>query len=131
MKKKDIKREIYKLRKERHLLETHCLGIGLQLPLWLTNRYVKCGKKKCKCNKGALHGPFTYVSFKKGKRLYYRYIRRENLNEIKQYIINYQSFQEKIARLNEINKKIIVLLKERQKNNLLPIPEWIKEKKRK
>ena len=80
---------------------------------------------RCKCNKGKLHGPFTYVSFKKGKRVYYRYISSKRLNEIRQYINNYHFFQEKIARLNEINRKITVLLKESQRNNLLPIPEWI------
>jgi len=131
MREEDIKREIYRLRKERQLLETHCLGIGLQLPLWLSIRYVRCGKKGCKCNKGKLHGPFTYVSFKKGSRAYYRYISPERINKIRQYINNYHSFQEKIARLNEINRKITVLLKESQRNNLLPIPKWIREKKRK
>lgn len=129
MRKEDIKRRIYKLRKERQLLETHCFGIGLQLPLWLSVRYVRCGKEGCKCNKGELHGPFSYVSFKKGSRVCYRYISSERVNRIRQYINNYHSFQKKIARLNEINREIIILLKENQKNNLLPIPKWIKEKK--
>jgi hypothetical protein len=115
MGEEDIKREIYRLRNERQLLETHCLGIGLQLPLWLSIRYVRCGKKGCKCNKGKLHGPFTYVSFKKGSRVYYKYISSKRLNEIRQYINNYHFFQEKVARLNEINRKITVLLKESQK----------------
>jgi len=62
MEKEEIKRRIYKLRKERELLERHCLGIGKQLPLWLSVRYVRCGKKGCKCNKGQLHGPFNYFA---------------------------------------------------------------------
>ena len=131
MEKEEIKRRIYKLRKERHLLERHCLGIGKQLPLWLSVRYVRCGKKGCKCNKGKLHGPFNYVSFKEKGRVYYRYISSKKMNKIRKYISNYQSFQEKIARLNEINREIITLLKKSQKNNLLPIPKWIKERKRK
>jgi len=131
MEKEEIKRRIYKLRKERELLERHCLGIGKQLPLWLSVRYVRCGKKGCKCNKGQLHGPFNYVSFKEKGRVYCRYISSKKMNKIRKYISNYQSFQEKIARLNEINREIITLLKKSQKNNLLPIPKWIKEGKRK
>ena len=129
MKEEEIKKRIYKLRKERQLLETHCLNIGLQLPLWLSIRYVRCGKRGCRCNEGKLHGPFSYVIFKKGDRVYWRYISQDKLKKIRKYIDNYRTFQEKISRINEINKEIVNLLKESQRKKLLSIPRWIKKKK--
>ena len=130
MEKEEIKKQIYKLRKERQLLETHCLSIVSQMPLWLSIRYTKCGKKGCKCMKGEMHGPFSYVSFKEGEKLHYRYISGKRLRKIRQVINNYHNFQEKVARINAIHAEIISLLKKDQKNNLLPIPKWIIEKKK-
>ncbi len=37
-----IKQSIYKLRKERHLLETHLLNTGRQMAVWLSYRYTYC-----------------------------------------------------------------------------------------
>jgi len=129
MKKEEIKRRVYKLRKERQLLETQCLAIGKQLPMWLSIRYTKCWKKGCKCMKGEQHGPFSYVSFKEKGELHYRYLGGKKLKKVKRYLENYHSFQRKISLLNKIHQKLIFLLKESQKENLLPIPKWIKEKK--
>ena len=131
MEKEEIKKQIYKLRKERQLLEAHCLSIVSQMPLWLSIRYTKCGRKGCKCMKGKMHGPFSYVSFKEGGKLHYRYISGKRLRKIRQGIDNYHSFQKKVARLNAIHEEIISLLKKNQKNNLLPIPKWIMIKKKK
>jgi hypothetical protein len=50
--------------------------------------------------------------------VYYRYIGPERINKKRQYINNYHFFQGKIARPNENNREITVLLKESQRNNL-------------
>lgn len=46
---------------------------------------VKCGKKKCKCNKGKLHGPYWYAYQWDGKKLASTYIGKilqlENKNQ--------------------------------------------------
>jgi len=78
---------------------------------------------------GKLHGPFTYISFKKKGRLCYRYFPAQKTASLRGPIANYRSFQTKIARLNKIHQEIITLLKESQKSNLLPIPQWLKTKK--
>jgi hypothetical protein len=121
MGKTELSRRIYKLKKERQLVEAHCLSLGAQLPLWLSLRYTKCGKKVCKCLKGEPHGPFTYLSFKKKGKLCYRYISARKLAPLRQGIANYHAFQEKLARLNKIHSELLFLLKENQKNNLLPL----------
>lgn len=30
---------------------------------WLEQRMVKCGRKTCRCAKGILHGPYTYLAY--------------------------------------------------------------------
>ncbi|HEY9624401.1 MAG TPA: DUF6788 family protein [Crinalium sp.] len=57
------------LKKGREVLETLKAGkITYQL------EKVKCGKKKCKCNKGKLHGPYWYAYSWNGKKLTSTYI---------------------------------------------------------
>jgi hypothetical protein len=55
-------REVIEQKKER--------GISYQL------EKVKCGKKKCKCAEGALHGPYWYAYWRDGKRVKSKYIGR-------------------------------------------------------
>ena len=90
MKKGDIKREIYRLRKERQLLETHCLGIGLQLPLWLSIRYVRCGKEGAIIikYKGKGHSA-TSFNFLNMKNIILKFVKK-NLNILKSIV--YQGF---------------------------------------
>jgi len=58
--------------KGREVLETRCVGkITYQL------EKIKCGKKKCKCNKGKLHGPYWYAYSWNGKKLTSKYIGKE------------------------------------------------------
>jgi hypothetical protein len=38
------------------------------------NEKVRCGKKRCKCNRGALHGPYWYAYQRKGGKMTSRYI---------------------------------------------------------
>jgi hypothetical protein len=36
--------------------------------VWHQREYVRCGKRRCKCNMGALHGPYWYAYHWKEKR---------------------------------------------------------------
>jgi hypothetical protein len=57
------------LKKGREIIETRRAGkVTYQL------EKVKCGKKKCKCNKGKLHGPYWYAYSWNGKKLASTYI---------------------------------------------------------
>jgi lysyl-tRNA synthetase class I len=57
------------LKQGREVLETRSAGT-------VTYRLekVKCGKKKCKCAKGKLHGPYWYAYHWNGKKLASTYI---------------------------------------------------------
>lgn len=56
-------REVIERRVER--------GVSYQL------ERVKCGKKKCKCARGELHGPYWYAYWREGKRVKSKYIGKE------------------------------------------------------
>lgn len=57
------------LKKGREVVETHSAG-----KVTYRRELVKCGKKKCKCNKGKLHGPYWYSYSWNGKKLSSTYI---------------------------------------------------------
>ena len=129
MDKQRIKTIIYNLRKERQFLETHLLNICKQMPVWITQQYTYCKKGNCKCTKGHPHGPFHYLFFKEGDKVIHRYLPKDKLPQIAQLANSYRTYNEKLARLNKINKQIDTLLREKQKSNLVSIPKWIKKKK--
>lgn len=124
-----IKQPIYKLRKERQLLETHLLNTGRQMAVWLSYRYTYCRKGNCKCTKGRPHGPFYYLAFKKKGKIAYRYLPTKRVSQIKPLVERFKNYTVKLAKLNKINREIDTLLRIHQKNNLVPIPLWLKKKK--
>jgi len=81
--------------------------------------------------RGLPHGPFYYLFYKEEEKIYHRYLPQGKLREIEKFAISYKVYNERMARLNKINEEIERHLRIHQKNNLLPIPEWIREKKRK
>jgi hypothetical protein len=63
------------LKKGREVVETLRMGTTMY-----RLEKVKCGKKKCKCSKGNLHGPYWYSYHWNGKKLTSSYIGK-TLNE--------------------------------------------------
>lgn len=64
--------EALPLKKGREVLERRKAGrVTYQL------EKVKCGKKKCKCSKGKLHGPYWYSYSWNGKKVISSYIGKE------------------------------------------------------
>jgi hypothetical protein len=63
------------------------------LPGQVEKRFVKCGKQRCKCSKGKLHGPYFYHRTWDGDKHEKRYIK---LSEVKKTAIacaNYRELQ--------------------------------------
>lgn len=67
--KQEVVPEVIPIKKGREVVET-CSTDGATYRLEM----VKCGKKKCKCNKGKLHGPYWYAYHWDGKKLSSTYI---------------------------------------------------------
>ena len=124
-----VKRGVSLLRKERNLLETHCLNAAKQMAVWLSLQYTYCKKGNCKCTKGLPHGPHHYLSFKVKGKVCHRYLPTGKVSQIKPLANNFKAYWERLARLNKINREVDTLLRLHQKNNLVPIPLWLKKKK--
>ena len=90
MEDREIRQRVSRLRQERRLVEEHCLSIGEQMGLWVSQRYTRCGKAGCKCMRGEGHGPFWYGSYKEGGRLTCRYLGAERLKKIRHAVENYR-----------------------------------------
>jgi len=127
----EIKRVIYRLRKERQLVETYLLNTGKQLAVWITRQYTYCKKGNCKCLRGYPHGPFYYLFYQEGDNICHRYLPEEKLKQIEKFTHCYKVYNQQMARMNKINEEIERHLRIHQRNNLLPIPGLIREKKRK
>jgi hypothetical protein len=130
MNKEEIRSAIYRLREERRRIETILLNTARQLPVWITSQYTYCKKGNCKCTRGQPHGPFYYVFFKKANKVVHRYLPEKKLDSISAQVNAYKGYNQRIARINKINKEIEDLLKQHQKNNLQEVPKWITEKKK-
>src|ERR1044071_5229395 len=47
-------------------------------------RYVKCGRSNCKCARGELHGPYTYVRTYRGGKRRRVYVRSNKVSALKE-----------------------------------------------
>ena len=128
--REEIRIAIYRLQKERRRIERIRLNTARQLPVWITSQYTYCKKGNCKCTRGEPHGPFYYVFFKKAGKVMHRYLPEKKLDSISAQANAYRGYNQRLARINKINKEIEGLLRQHQKNNLQEIPKWITEKKK-
>lgn len=42
----------------------------------VVKKWKKCGKKNCRCAQGDLHGPYLYLQWREGNRVYQEYLGR-------------------------------------------------------
>jgi hypothetical protein len=72
--------------------------------------YRKCGKKKCRCSKGHLHGPYSALSINKNGRQKIVMLKKAGDPGIQKKAKRYKHFQETLARIRKINREIDYLL---------------------
>ncbi len=71
----------------------------------LFKRYVKCGKRHCRCKEGELHGPYFYFSYIKDKKIYQIYIPKSKVKEVKRKLKNYDNLIRFFEEMNFLNVK--------------------------
>lgn len=109
MNSRKIRRRIGALEKERKKVLKKVLYPRRMMAGGLTERWLKCGKLYCHCQRGELHGPYYYLSLRERGKPRSIYLGRGDRREVK-LLRYYQEFQRGIARLNAINREIIKLL---------------------
>jgi hypothetical protein len=45
-------------------------------------RFVRCGRVNCKCAKGELHGPYTYVRTYRGGKRWRKYVKNDDVSAL-------------------------------------------------
>jgi len=80
----------------------------------LIERYVTCGNPACKCARGERHGPMWYLSVTLGPgRTTGGTIPPQQLEQVRQWIANYQKVKQHLEGISEINREL--LRRERQR----------------
>lgn len=105
-----IRKQISLAISKRAELEKQLLNSRYKMAIGsLIRRYVACGAPGCKCAKGAKHGPFLYLNkIIDGKNIQ-SYVNKKNIKLIKA-LERYKVFQQNIAQVRILNKKINDLL---------------------
>ena len=73
----------------------------------LRERYVRCGKPGCHCQKGKGHGPFLYLSVSVGAgKTVQITIAFEDRGLAERYVRNYQRLQKLLEEVSDLNREL-------------------------
>ena len=120
----DLRQQIVRLRQERAELEDSLFRPGrmIRASLVLIPNY--CGKKDCRCKRGESHGPYPYLSERKGGKTRMTYVKRGEVPKITQRAAEYVRYQKGLARLTKINHRIRSLLETLRDLNCQDVDEY-------
>ena len=106
----DLRCQIVRLRQERAHLENSLFRPKRMIRASLVLIPNVCGKKKCRCKRGEPHGPYPYLSERKGGKTRMTYVKQADLPEVQKRAAEYLRFQQGLARLTKINRTVRSLL---------------------
>lgn len=64
------------------------------LPGTVVTQWVRCGRRNCKCARGALHGPYHYRFWWEGRRRYKAYVRKSTVDSVRSACDAYRTKQD-------------------------------------
>jgi len=97
-----------KLKKKREKLIKRLPGLDTIVRGTLRKVFAPCGKKKCKCKKGFLHGPYYYLAVTtKGKTNIYYLPTKQMAKKTEKAIEQYNKLWAGLCKISEINIKLI------------------------
>ncbi len=67
----------------------------------------RCGKEGCRCTRGELHGPYTYLSVRAGRRSRLLYIPAELAEEVDRRVELTDKIQAALAEISAINLELL------------------------
>jgi len=101
-----VKKKIYFLEKQRQKTLRYLLNPKNMIAGSIYETYKKCGNKNCRCAKGKLHGPFSYLSRKEDGTTKLTFVRRADEVSIEEHAKNYRKYTKAMANLGKLNLKI-------------------------
>ncbi len=106
-----IRKKIYLLEEQRKKTLAYLLNPQDMVEGSIYTAYKRCGNKRCRCAKGNLHGPFSYLSRRVEKKTKLTFIRKDDEDAVTKGAKNYRKYTRAMARLGKLNKKIYDNLK--------------------
>ena len=119
-----IRKKIRDLSLERFKLEMQLVqGLSRKKLLYgsVVKKYKACNKKGCKCTKGALHGPFYYLTYKQDGKTKMVFIKKNMWESWIKLNNNYRGWRKLRADITKINKEILTLLDEIEAQNTVSL----------
>lgn len=106
-----IRKNIHFLEQQRKKALSYLLNPQDMVEGSIYTVYKKCGNKRCRCAKGDLHGPFSYLSRKVEGKTKLTFIRRKDEDRVGKQAQNYRKYSKAMAKLNKLNSRIYDNLK--------------------
>lgn len=119
-----IRQEMGRLSRERWGLEKELAGVLSRKSLLkgsLVQKYKACNKLGCRCTRGELHGPFCYLSVSQGGKTKMIFIKKQHWSQAKELSTNYRQWRKRRARIAQINKQILALIDQMEKERTLEV----------
>ncbi|NQT66861.1 MAG: hypothetical protein HQ569_04730 [Actinobacteria bacterium] len=89
----------------------------------VVKKYKACGKGGCKCTRGALHGPFYYLTYKEGKKTKMIFVKKNLWEQAIKLNGNYRKWRKLRADISKTGKEILTLLDEIEKENTVSLDD--------
>jgi hypothetical protein len=73
----------------------------------LSEYYLTCGKKNCKCKEGKKHGPYLYLSSSGDAKVKMHKVPKGLEDKVREGVTAYNEVWKKLCRLCEINRELL------------------------
>ena len=93
----------------------------------VVKKYKACGKGGCKCTRGALHGPFNYLTYKVEGKTKMIFIKKNLWEAAIKLNNNYRKWRKLRADISKINAAILTLLDEIEEENKVGLDDIAKD----
>ncbi len=105
-----LERQIEKIKEE-------LAALGDLRPGSLSEQYNVCGKKGCRCKEDPpqKHGPYYQLSFSRKGKSSSRFVKVENVPEVRQQVKNYKMLKDIVDRWIDLGMELSILRIEDQK----------------
>jgi hypothetical protein len=125
-----IRKQVSDINRNRMGLITKVLNTKPFIAAQVYERYKKCGNKRCKCQKGELHGPFLWIyQRKKDQKIISTTVVKDKAIEAKKLAWRYENLQRLRKEIREADRVINILLNELETQLEMEIGEYVKRKK--
>ena len=85
-----------KLERRIEAIKKELMELGEMRPGALSEQFNVCGTPNCRCKdpvKPQRHGPYYQISFTRGGRSKTEFVKKENLEEVREQLANFKTFK--------------------------------------